>query len=142
MTTAEGLVVRKTISVGVPRERAFELFTERIGEWWPFATHSLHGDKVETAVFEGREGGRVYERTSDGEEATWGIVLAYEPPDRFVLEWRVDPSTATELAVSFTSDGNGTRVDLVHSGWDAEDKRADYDTGWDFVLGEYSAAAR
>jgi uncharacterized protein YndB with AHSA1/START domain len=140
MTTAEGLVVRKTITVEAPRERAWELFTERIGEWWPFRSHSLHGDEVETAIFEGREGGRVYERTADGREASWGTVLTYDPPSRFVLEWAVDPSTPTELAVSFTPDGSGTRVDLVHRGWEAEEKRASYDTGWDVVLGEYASA--
>jgi hypothetical protein len=141
MTTAEGLVVRKTITVELSRERAFELFTERMGDWWPLATHSLHGETAETAVFEGHEGGRVYERTADGEEASWGTVLAFDPPNRFVLEWHVNPSRRrTELEVTFTPNGSGTRVDLLHGDWDA-DGYASYDTGWDVVLGEYAEAA-
>jgi uncharacterized protein YndB with AHSA1/START domain len=142
MTTAEGLVVRKTVTVQPSPERAFALFTEHIGEWWPFGSHSIHGDKVDRLVFERRVGGRVYERTADGEEADWATVLAFEPPSRFLLEWRVNPSrAATELEVTFTPNGSGTRVDLEHRGWDAEERHRSYDSGWDVVLGEYVAAA-
>jgi uncharacterized protein YndB with AHSA1/START domain len=141
MTTVEGLVVSKTITVNAPPERAFSMFTERIGDWWPFQTHSIHGEKVETAVFEARPGGRVYERTAGGDEVDWATVLAFDPPSRFLLEWKVNPSRqATELSVSFTPEGDGTRVELEHGGWDA-DGYASYDTGWDFVLGKYEAAA-
>ena len=42
----------------------------------------------------------------------------------------------------FTAEGEKTRVDLEHRGWEAveEDgsaKRDNYDTGWDHVLGLY-----
>ena len=142
MRTAEGLVVRKTITVQASPERAFEVFTERIGEWWPFRSHSIHGDEVETAVFEGRDGGRVYERTAAGDEAEWGTVLAFEPPTRFLLEWRVNSARpATELEVTFTPNGSGTRVELEHRGWDTEERYANYDGGWDVVLGKYLAVA-
>ena len=57
--TAE-LVIHKSIAVGLPVERAFEVFTERASEWWPFTTHSVHGDRAVAAVFEAREGGRFY----------------------------------------------------------------------------------
>jgi uncharacterized protein YndB with AHSA1/START domain len=142
MTTAEGLVVRKSVTVAAPLEHAFELFTERIGDWWPLASHSLHGEKAKTAVFEGREGGRVYERTAAGLEAEWGTVLAYDPPNRFLLEWRVNPAqAATELEVTFVPSEQGTRVDLEHRGWESEERRADYDTGWEVVLGRFTAVA-
>jgi hypothetical protein len=43
-------------------------------------------------------------------------------------------------------EGDGTRVELVHSGWeaygdDAAASRASYDTGWDIVLGKLADAA-
>ena len=141
-TTAEELTVRKTVTVPLQPDRAFELFTARIGEWWPLSTHSLNGEEVETAVLEPRPGGRLYERTRAGAEHEWARVVVFEPPSRFVLEWRVNPSRpATELDVRFTAEDGGTRVDLEHRGLE-EDRKRSYDTGWDDVLARYLEAAR
>ena len=46
----------------------------------------------------------------------------------------------------FLPDGDGTRVELEHRGWedmvvDGSAKRSSYETGWDIVLGEYVARA-
>ena len=117
MTIAE-LVITKTITIGLPVEAAFRLFTERAAEWWPLATHSIHGTAAESVVFETREGGRFYERAASGEEGDWGRVLVYEPPRRFVLQWLVDPRCAGEVEVRFEQDGEGTRVELEHRGWE------------------------
>lgn len=140
--------VRKTVAVDLDVERAFALFTEEIGTWWPVGTHSIHGERVSEVVVEGREGGRVYERTAGGEEADWGLVLVWEPPSRLVLEWRVDPSAPapTEVEVRFAADGEGARVELEHRGWErlgeaAAGSRASYDTGWEHVLGRYAETA-
>ena len=48
MTTTRELAIRKTINVGLPVDAAFRLFTERAGDWWPFATRSIHGTAVES----------------------------------------------------------------------------------------------
>lgn len=141
------LAVRKSIVVGAPPERAFELFTDGIATWWPARSHSLYKEEVETVVFEPEEGGRVYERTRDGREGLWAHVRAYEPPSRLVLEWKVNPKDPpTEIEIRFTAEGEGTRVELVHSGWEAygppaEDSRNDYDKGWGVVLGKFADAA-
>ena len=140
-TQAQVEAIRKSVTVNVPIEKAFEAFTDGIASWWPHATHS-HGGEKASAVFEGREGGRVYERREDGTEADWADVVAWEPPSRFVLDWKI---SASEVEVRFTGVGAGvTRVDLEHRGWDragegAEAKRENYDGGWDVVLGRYVA---
>ena len=71
-------------------------------------------------IFEEQVGGRIYERHADGGEGEWGRVLAWEPPARFVMSWYPgnDDSKATELEVRFTAEGDGTRVDLEHRGWE------------------------
>jgi uncharacterized protein YndB with AHSA1/START domain len=141
------LAVRKSIAVSAPVERAFELFTDGIASWWPVGSHSIHGDEVETVVFERREGGRVYERAGDGRVEDWAFVRVYEPPSRIVLDWRVNPNRpTTEVEVRFVPDGEGTRVELVHSGFEAygEDGAAShesYHTGWDRVLDTFAEAA-
>ena len=141
------LAVRKSIVVSAPVERAFELFTDGIASWWPFSSHSIHGDEVATAVVEPREGGRVYEIARSGKEEHWAYVRAYEKPHRLVLEWKVNPSKpATEVEVRFSPEGDGTRVDLVHRGWEAfgassDAERGHYETGWGTVLGAFGVHA-
>jgi uncharacterized protein YndB with AHSA1/START domain len=142
----EELVIRKSVAVRLPVERAFDLFTERASEWWPFASHSVHGERAVEAVFEAREGGRFYERAEGGEEADWGRVLVFEPPRRFVLQWLVDPRCAGEVEVTFAPEGDGTRVELEHRGWeqygdDASTMMSGYASGWEHVLSRYAGAA-
>ena len=140
-TQASDLAIRKSIMVGVPLERTFELFTARIGEWWPLETHSIGGERAETAILEGRAGGRFYERIEGGKEADWANVLDWNPPNGFTLEWKVDPTCLGEVEVRFTPEGDGTRVDLEHRGWGgAVDKRRSYDEGWPQVLDRFVEA--
>ena len=136
--------VRKTVTVDCTVEEAFRVFTTDAQSWWPTDTHSIHGD-VTKIVFEEREGGEVYEISTSGETGHWATVLTWEPPNRIVLAWNIlerDP-VATELEVRFLPDGEGTRVELEHRGWDAlgeaaAQKRDSYETGWDHVLGFYN----
>ncbi|MBT8199905.1 MAG: metalloregulator ArsR/SmtB family transcription factor [Acidimicrobiia bacterium] len=149
MSTEQAMIkpVEKSITVQAPIELAFEIFTERLGQWWPLATHSIGGD-VADARLEGHVGGRIYEVDSDGREADWGVVSVWEPPDRFAMEWKVDPnaSAPTVIDVRFTEVETGTKVELEHSHWerlgsDASGTRDGYDTGWDVVLSGFASLA-
>jgi uncharacterized protein YndB with AHSA1/START domain len=146
-TQAADLTVRKSLTVAAPLERAFAVFTERIGTWWPFETFSIGEERTRGAVFEGREGGAVYELIGGDETAPWATVLAWEPPTRVVLSWHVNPEVpATELEVRFAPEGEGTLVVLEHRGWEllgdkAEAARGGYEEGWDLVLGRYAEGA-
>jgi uncharacterized protein YndB with AHSA1/START domain len=147
--------IRKTVTIECTVEHAFRTFTEGIGTWWPLHTHSISvmedgSEPSEIAVMEPRVGGRLYERTRDGRECDWGSVLAWEPPDRVVLEWRVNPDRPpTEVEVRFTPDGAATQVDLEHRGWEryppdvGPQARASYagPDGWEIVFGAYAAKA-
>jgi uncharacterized protein YndB with AHSA1/START domain len=149
---AQDLTIRKSITVDCPIEHAFEVFTDRLGTWWPLETHSIEvmtkGTRPDAAVLEGRVGGRVYEKQSEGGEGYWATVAVWEPPSRLVLEWKVNPESpaATEIDVRFTPEGGGTRVDLVHSGWEpfgdrAQEARDDYDSNWMGVLRKFKVVA-
>ncbi len=142
MSTAAALAaINKTITVSASVETAFATFTQRIAAWWPTGSHRIFDDS--TVVFEERVGGRLYERAASGEEGDWGDVVAWEPPHRFVLRWRVNPNRGpTEVEVRFTAEGGGTRVDLEHRGWDDPEGRANYYSGWDPVLERFAAAAQ
>jgi uncharacterized protein YndB with AHSA1/START domain len=141
-TQAQIEAIRKSVTVKATVEQAFNAFTKEITTWFPLATHSYGGEKATEAVFEGGTGGRVYERQEDGTEAEWAEVIAWEPPQRFILEWKIFPSEV-EVRFSYESDGV-TRVDLEHRGWEragenAEKIREDYAGGWDVVLGAFAA---
>ena len=140
--TTEVAPVTKTVTVKRPPEEAFRIYTERIATWWPLDTHSRSGRRAETLVMEPRAGGRLYERTRDGEELEWGEVLVWEPPQRVVHSWHLGKPTATEVELRFVPEVDGTRVELEHRGWErAPEKRGSYDAGWELVLGRYVEAA-
>ncbi len=139
--------VTKSVTVAAPVERAFELYTNGIGTWWPLSTFSA-SQRAVTCVFESGEGGRIFERTADGQEFPWGIVSVWEPPTRVVHTWHPGrpESTAQEVEMRFRSEGDGTRVEVEHRGWErygegAEAAVRSYAGGWEFVLGECYAAA-
>ena len=123
MTTQEtDTSVRTSIVVEAPIERAFTVFTEDLGGWWPPDYHLLEGELAET-VLEPHEGGRVYDRAVDGSESHWARVLAYEPPNRVVLGWNISPQwqietdleKTSEVEVRFVSEAaDRTRVELEH----------------------------
>jgi uncharacterized protein YndB with AHSA1/START domain len=144
-TTVEA--VKKSLVVNCSPERAFEVFTREIGSWWPLATHSVGGDKITGVVFEEHVGGRIFEQHSDGGESEWGRVVTWDPPTRFVMTWYPsrDAASATELDVRFAAEGDATRVDLEHRGWEilgdrASEMRNNYDGGWVTVLGCFEQA--
>lgn len=138
--------VRKSITVSWRPDAAFRRFTEGIAGWWPLATHSVSESADAACAIEGGIGGRIYETGADGAEHLWGTVTAWDPPRRLAFTWHPGrpADTGQEVEVTFRPEGDGTRVDLVHSGWErlgekAAAMRADYDGGWDFVLGRYAS---
>lgn len=146
--------VRVSIRIDQEVAEVFRVFTQETASWWPLATHSIaadtHGGRVraETVVFEGRVGGRIYERMSDGAEADWGAVLVWEPPHRVVFSWKpnLTPGPMTEVEVRFVAEGATTRVDLEHRAWErladrALEQRRLYEGGWPVVLGLFAERA-
>lgn len=83
-----------------------------------------------------------------------GEFLEVTPPHRLVFSWiwiddGGDTGVAEEperITVTFTPDGDGTRIDLLHTGpWTSTEPVENYRQGWDFVLdaltGELARAA-
>ena len=136
--------VRKSVTVPVAPERAFELFTSEIASWWPLATHSVGLERARGVSCGTSVGDQLVETLSDGTTAVWGSVLESDPPHRIVLSWHAGRSAddATRLELTFTASGDGgTIVELTHSGWerwaDGEAQARGYNEGWDIVLADY-----
>ena len=144
MTTSQvGLPVVRAVHVRRQPEDAFRIFTADIGAWWPMATHSVFGAAGQVAV----EGLEIVERSGEGERTVWAEIEEWSPPRVLVLRWHpgTDPEKPTRVEVTFSPDSDGTRVELVHTGWEALGERAEaarqsYDKGWLSVLQRFAAA--
>jgi uncharacterized protein YndB with AHSA1/START domain len=138
--------LRLSFEVSCSPEHAFQTWTQRTGMWWPPA-HTISHEPNAEIVFDPRVGGRIYERTSDGQEIEWGEIKVWEPPRRLVYVWRIatDRASATEVEIAFIEQGEKTRVDIEHRGWERLGERGPTwrqanRGGWDGVLPAYIAA--
>jgi uncharacterized protein YndB with AHSA1/START domain len=139
--------VRLSFEVACRPDHAFEVWTGRIGQWWP-VDHTVSGEPGVAVVLEPRPGGRIFERTTGGVEHDWGEVTAWEPPNRFVYLWhlRSDRADATEVEVRFLDRGDATTlVEIEHRGWEvlgagAESWRDRNLGGWTTLLPHFMAA--
>ena len=154
MTQAARAVVRRNIVVEAPYEKAFAVFTERLGDFKP-PEHNLLDAPLAETVFEPRVGGHIYDRATDGTECRWARVLVYEPPRRVVFSWDIgptwqletNPENASEVEVRFIEEtADRTRVELEHRnidrhgpGWEAVADGVGHDQGWPLYLARYAA---
>lgn len=147
--------VRRVVQVSAAVERAFAVFTEELGNWWP-PLYTFAGEEGwDTAVIEPETGGRWFERNQAGEETAWGTVLTWDPPHHLILTWRVSPERtqepperASRVDVRFTAAGpNSSRVELIHDGFAQHGDGAQTlqqgmasPEGWTKILTAYAAA--
>ena len=150
-------VVRTSVRVEVPIERAFRVFTEGFDGWWPRSHHIAATDMM-AAVLEPKMNGRWFERDAAGQECDWGRVLAWDPPRHLALSWHLnadfhydpDPAHASRVDVQFAADGDGaTLVELIHSELDRHGSEwpklaqgiSSEDGGWPSLLQLFAKAA-
>ncbi|MEO5723723.1 MAG: SRPBCC family protein [Ilumatobacteraceae bacterium] len=140
--------------VEAPIEQAFTVFTDRFGDFKP-AEHNLMASPITETVFEPHVGGHIFDRALDGSECHWARVLAYEPPNRVVFSWDInpnwqietDPEHTSEVEVRFVAETEQrTRLELEHRnidrhgpGWESVRDGVDNDAGWPLYLTRYAA---
>lgn len=102
--------VEQSVHVDCTPEEAFQLFTERFVEWWPFA---------ENCQLEPWPGGRLLEAAPHGEVIHLGSITDWDPPHRLAFTWHPDPRRDEDQSVSvdFLVEADGTRVTLTHHNW-------------------------
>jgi uncharacterized protein YndB with AHSA1/START domain len=154
MTQMEATVVRHQVVVDAPIERAFQVFTERFGDFKP-REHNILGVPLAETVFEPRVGGHIFDRATDGSECRWARILVYEPPNRVVFSWDIspqwqletDPDLTSEVEVRFVAESDTrTQVQLEHRhidrhgpGWQGVIQGVGGDEGWPLYLARYAA---
>jgi uncharacterized protein YciI len=135
--------IRREVLVEAEPGRAFEVFTARIGDWWPLGGFSVYGEGGSVSF----SGGQLVERSATGETSVWGTVTRWEPPGLVAFSWHPGrpAGPATEVTVTFAAAGEQTLVTLEHRGWevlsDPAAAREEYGRGWPAVLGQFRAEA-
>lgn len=138
--------IEKDVLIAAPVERVWELITtaEHLGRWF--------GDAG--AELDLRPGGALLLRWRSG-DVIHGRVETVEPPHRFAYRWlltgatEATPATSTLTEFTLAEEGDGTRVAVVESGFDAlaleaaerAERLASHTTGWVFELDELAAYA-
>ena len=137
-------------------ERAFAVFVDEFGKWWP-AKYSLAGDNLAEILIEPKMNGRAIERSKDGGETQWGTVLSFFRPSHMVLAWQISPdrqvidneASASRVDVRFVEQEPGkTEVVLVHrdfprhgTGWEKyRHKMSVKEGGWPLLMDRYAKA--
>jgi uncharacterized protein YciI len=135
--------IRRQVIVAADPQRAFQVWTEELAAWWPFAQHSVYG----AGSAAGFRNGRLVETGPDGTEQPWGTVTTWLPGQQLTMTWHPgqDAASATIVDVRFDAiNERQTLVTLTHTGWenrvDASEARDDYGKGWPTVVGQFGAA--
>ena len=153
-TQATPTSIRTAIVVDAPIERAFRVFTEDFDRVKP-REHNMLPVEIAESVFEPRAGGRVFDRGVDGSEFQWARVLVFEPPERVVFSWDLNPhwqlesdlEKTSEVEVRFIAESDErTRVELEHRnldrhgpGWEGAREGVGGEGGWPLYLARYGA---
>lgn len=131
-------MIIKHVVLKCSTERAFSLFTEHAGGWWP-ADRRHTKDAASTIHI--TPDGRFFERATSGTEIELGRVRVFSPGERLVLDWfpGTGPEHPTEVEVRFEAVEGGTRVTVTHGpGLAGEDRfnarAAAYERSWELVL--------
>ena len=138
----------QTIEVPCDQEKAFRIFIEEMGTWWPLDKRSMSimngGQPPKALNTEPRLGGRIVEISQDDTEHHWGTITTYDPHTLISMDFHMGlpPTSASLVVVRFEAldDGN-TSVELTQSNWEAfgdmaEMMRNGYGSGWVLIFNE------
>jgi hypothetical protein len=123
---------------------AFEVFTSRMGEWWP-PSYTPDPNGFDTVLVEPRTGGEVVMRMLDGSTHSIGVVTTWQPGEVYAQTWTLGQPKEhpSLLTVTFSDRVRGCLVVLEHGGWrDGNAVYRDRFGDWPAILEQYAALAR
>ena len=138
----------KTIEVTCTQEKAFHVFINEMGSWWPmerFSQSVMRGQTVNTLRVDAREGGQIVEVSSDDAEVLWGTITTFDPNDFLGMDFHIphpseEKRSDSKVEVRFTALADDrTQVVLTQSNWEnfgdmAEMVHSGYGTGWSVIF--------
>lgn len=125
--------IEKEIIIDAPVERVWEFLADRekLASWMM----NIEGEVVS---------GETFRFVSEPRNKWDGVIVCrvkeMDPPKKFVFGWEHNViGGETTVSITLESDGNSTRLSLVHDGWenttgDVADFIAEHTAGWDDKL--------
>jgi uncharacterized protein YndB with AHSA1/START domain len=117
-------IARVSVSVAVPPQIAFDLFTRDIDRWWRRGIKFRHtASRGGFIRMEPQVGGRLFESVDAAEGPCVfevGQVRIWDPPHRLEFTWRnanFSAEECTAVEVRFSATSQGTLVSVTHRGW-------------------------
>ena len=136
----------KSIEVPCSQEKAFGVFVNEMGSWWPLDKRSMSmmrgGKPAKSLRIEPKLGGKIVETGHDDTEHLWGTIKSYDPHDSVSMDFHMGlpAENASLVEVRFTAlEDDRTRVELTQSNWEAfgdmaEMMRGGYGSGWVIIF--------
>lgn len=140
-------------SVPVAPTEAFERFSDGLADWWP-REYTWSGEALQAIAIEPEVGGMCFEVGPHGFRCDWGRVIERQPPECLSFTWQIgpsrepvpDPAHASEVAVTFSPNGNGAcLVEVEHRGFERHGEGAgDYrdamasEHGWRYLVHRFA----
>ncbi len=136
----------KTIEVPCSQKKAFGVFVNEMGSWWPLDKRSMSmingGKPAKSLRIEPKQGGKIVEIGHDDTEHLWGTIKSYDPHDSLSMDFHMGlpAENASLVEVRFTElENERTRVELTQSNWEAfgemaEMMRDGYGSGWGIIF--------
>ena len=133
--------IRQTIIVAATPDVAFEVFTLGMGGWWDPA-YTPDPDSFDGIAL-GPEVGSPVSMVHGATSYPFGSVTVWEPSVRYAQTFwlAMDPASPSTIEATFAAEGDGTRVDFEHGGWNDDNVAARAKFGdWSHLLGRYAEA--
>ena len=136
----------KTIEVPCSQEKAFGVFVNDMGSWWPLDQRSMslmhNGEPAKSLRIESKLGGKIVEIGHDDTEHHWGTIKSYDPHDSISMDFHMGlpPENASLVEVRFVTLGTErTRVELTQSNFEAFGDMAEmmhggYGSSWGLIF--------
>ena len=144
MTATERSPISLSYEIPCSPERAFALYTGRIGEWWD-PRYSRNAESLQSVTIESRPGGRVFATHSDSGEDDWGEVIEWVPGHRLTHSFSLaqDPAHPSTVSVRFEPAEGGSTMHFEHGGWTEQNADARSKFGdWPALLGRFVDLAK
>jgi uncharacterized protein YndB with AHSA1/START domain len=135
--TSRTQAIEREVRIDASPETVFDFFTDpaKMVQW-----------KGAEATLDPRPGG-VYRVQMNEQAIAVGEYVVVDPPNRLVFTWgwegdfAATPPGSSTVDVTFTPDGDGTVVRLVHSGLPSPESAELHGQGWDEYMPRLAIAA-
>jgi uncharacterized protein YndB with AHSA1/START domain len=135
--SASRIEIQVDVELAADPEKIYDALTKEIAAWWgpPYSCVERPLD----LILEGTIGGRFYEIGEDGDAYLWGVVTAKKPNQLLELTGSCGMNGLVHGVYTYelAPGASGTQLRLKHAaiGDVSEQTRADWESGWQDLLG-------